>query len=330
VRLTAILRNLPPDEVRQIARTHLLPEEGPLDPLAQHLARSRTLLNGLKNELRPVTNLIERLAVFGPIADLDSEILGGLAPARLEAAQRKGLLFLLPSAANPRQVVLPTEYALMREIRRPPTTDLISGLRVLGIDHARLVARILKRPETRTTALLLADIHDHLLAEADEIGRQASPGERQILGVLLDRGGVMDAGAFHREFQLVSSQATNGPFPVADLFGLGRTRGRPTDAQRLFQKGLLHAATEKNHPGGTAIQIYIPSELVARLSAAWADRKAAKIDEVRNRAVISAPTEPTRAATADIRAELRAFALAVESLGFGFIRGGEARRDHWF
>jgi len=328
VRLATILHRLSTEDRNAILATHRLAEETSVGRLAQHLVQSRVLLNQLRTELRPVTNLIERLAVFGPSAGLDDDILGGVPSSRLLSAQHKGLLFLLPSTAEPTEVVLPLEYMLMREIRRPPSTDLISGLRVLGVDHLRLVARMLGLQEQRSTPLLMGDLHDHLTAQCRELAASLEPGERAVLDALLERGGVVDASVFHREHPLVPSTTAHGPFTMADVLGLGRNRGRPTAAQRLFQRGLFHAATEKDAPGGAVVQVYVPAELVERLSSAWIERRASEEAEIRKRAVLTEAPDRVRNAIPDVRGTLRAFSLAVEACGFGFIQGGEPRRDH--
>ena len=314
--------------MRKIADTHLLPEDTAPERLVRHLAQSRVLLNLLKNELRPVTHLLERLAAFGPEAPLDADILGDVSLSQLTAAHFRGLIFLLPSAADAERVVLPREYTLMREIRRPPTTDLVSGLRILSMDHARLMARPLEVSEPSSSPLLLADIHARLLDHAGARAASLPEEERCVLDALLERGGVMDAGTFHLEHPLTASSTAMGPFKVADLFGVGRARGRPTPAQRLFRKGLLFAATDQDAPGGILIRVFVPGELVSRISGDWAQRKAREETAVRGRARLEEEPASPRGATPDVRADLRAFALAVDALGFGFIRAGEARRDH--
>ena len=316
------------EEVRTIAGSHILPEDTIPEHLTLHLAQSRVLLNLLKNELRPTTNLIERLAAFGLEAALETDIVNNLPLPRLVAAHRKGLLFLLPSAAAPERVVLPLEYTLMREIKRPPTTDLVSGLRILAVDHARLMARHLELEEQRRSSLLLADIFTHLLERAGEVAASLSEEEQDVLDSMLERGGVMDAGALHREHSLVPSSTASGPFRVADLFGTSGSRGKATPVQRLFRKGLLFASTDRDAPGGVVTRVFVPGELVTRVSREWADRKAEEESRARNMAVLEANPETYRAARPDIQADLRAFALAARAVGFGYIQAGEARRDH--
>jgi len=328
LRLRSILNTLPPQEVRKIADTHLLPEDTAPESLVRHLAQSRVLLNLLKNELRPVTHLLERLAAFGPEAALETDILGDVTLSQLKSAHFRGLAFLLPSAADAQRVVLPREYTLMREIKRPPSTDLVSGLRILAVDHARLMARHLEVSEPSSSSLLLADIHARLLDRAGAWAASLPEEERCVLDALLERGGVMDAGTFHLEHPLTASSTDRGPFKVADLFGVGRARGRPTPAQRLFRKGLLFAATDQDAPGGVLTRVFVPEELVMRISGEWAERKAQEETALRGRSRLEEEPASPRSATPDVRADLRAFALAVDILGFGFIRAGEARRDH--
>ncbi|MBN2491610.1 MAG: helicase-associated domain-containing protein [Planctomycetes bacterium] len=323
MRLQTLLEQIPADERQAVAAAHVLAPDAAPAQIAEHLAQSRVLLNLLKNALRPVTNLIERLAAFGPEAELDADILGDVPAARLAAAHRAGLLFLLPSAAQPRKVVLPLEYLLMREIRRPPSTDLASGLRVLGLEEIRRLARLLDLAESRHPALTSADVHDGLLERAEELAAGLPAGERAVLDALLERGGEMEASALDREHRLVPGAPGQLP-SLADVFGTGHIRGRPTDFQRLVHKGLVHGATEANTVASRLVRVFVPTELVQRVSSAWAERRAAEEAELRARAVAPDPPAGVRPATADLRSTLRAFAVAVEAVEFRFGRGGEA------
>lgn len=327
MRLTTLLRGLPAHEVEAVADANMLPPDSAADAIARHLTQSRVLQNALRTTLRPVTHLIERLAMFGPKAGLDTEILNGVSTHRLDAAHRQGLLFLLPSAADPTEVALPLEYLLMREVRRPPTTDLVSGLRVYGIDQARRLARALDLDDEPTPSMLLAAIHEALLIRVPALARELSAGERTLLDDLLERGGALDAGDFQRSYPLSSSTTARGPFSIGDVFGQGRAAGRPTDAQRLFQMGILHAETERDTPAGMIARVFVPAPLVERLSGAWAARREAAETDLRARAVLPAPPVDVRPGAADPALELRSLALCAQAFGYGFVRGGEARLE---
>ncbi len=325
MRIRELLAGLPADERTAIVRHHRLAADIDVDDLARHLIQSRTLLNTLRGELKPVTDLVERLAALGGEAPVDA-VAGGVSPHRLRGAQTKGLVWLLPSADAPDRVVLPLEYRLMREIRRPTMRDLTGGLRTLSVDQARRVAEQLGLGARRNLPLLLGDIHDALVARAEAIARALDADARTVLDGVVASGGATDAGAHHRQYPLVSETSARGPFQVADLFGSGRFRGKATPTQHLVRHGLLFPATERDQPNGVVEGFFVAQELLEPLQSLHGGRRQAERDRIVDAHAIDvvAPTDP---APDDVRDELRAFVLGAAACGYRLARAGRGRRD---
>lgn len=325
MRIRELLAGLPADDRTAIVRHHRVAADIDIDDLARHLVQSRTLLNTLRGELKPVTDLVERLAALGGEAPVDA-VADGVSPHRLRGAQTKGLVWLLPSPDAPERVVLPLEYRLMREVRRPTIRDLTGGLRTLSVDQARRVAEQLGIAVRRNLPLLLADLHDALVARAETIARDLDADARTVLDGVLASGGATDAGAHHRQYPLVAETSARGPFHVADLFGTGRFRGKATPTQRLVQHALLFPATERDQPSGVVDGLFVAQELIEPLQSLHGGRRQAERDRIVDAHAVDVD-EPTDPAPADVRDDLRAFVLGAAARGYRLARAGRARRD---
>lgn len=324
IRIQPLLERLPEDERAKIASHHGLARDAASVDIARHLVTSRVLLNGLKNELRPVTNLIERLAAFGAEAEADSDLRGDVTPTRLEATHGKGLVFLQPSAAEPSRMALPLEYLLMREIKRPAQTDLIAGLRTLTVDQARIMARMLDVEDRRSVPLLLGDLYDALVAS---VASESLPADQQeALDAILQKGGIVDAGSHHRDHALVADPHARGPFTTADLFGTRGARGRPTAMQMLVRRGRVFAQTDRDQPNGSIVKLFVPSEVAEPLAASWAARHDESVRETIDAWRLDDDPATVKKRPDDIVGDLRAFALGVATLGCRYAEAGHLRR----
>ncbi|MCK5739701.1 helicase-associated domain-containing protein [bacterium] len=259
--LADILALLPTEEKSSLAQQLKLADDSQ-DTLEGYLLDHSFFQHNLQTISRRMRQIFESVCLADGDIEL-SEIRQHVALTRhdLRLLRERGMVFMLPSLASPKKLVVPLEYFAFPETCLPGKHRLIEALRKYPINALHRIAKFNQLPATEPRARYVIEIYQFLL-EKSQLPQKTDSDQHKIINILLKYGGQMSVNRFQKQlFKNERDLLPQQPFTLDNLLAVNQIH-HLNPLQKLFLSGILIPIIKPD--AETISELSISAELYAK------------------------------------------------------------------